>query len=114
MVQRKYAYIKLDKGDYLLASNDRQTILRFQSYHEDGSAEWGDGTKIVGTYWMVSTRPASDYPVGGFLFTEQMERWLAEGWFVHYSGNRSRKEAEHNVSEVIAGQLATVDSKEET
>ena len=101
--QRKYAYIKIDKGDYLLASNDRQTILRFQAHDEDGSAEWGDGTKVIGTFWDVLSKPASAYPEDGFMFDVQMERWLDEGWTTRYSMSRSRKEAEHNVSDLIAG-----------
>lgn len=96
---RKYAYIKVGRGDYLLPTNDGQTILRFQAHDEDGSAEWGDGTKIVGTFWDVLSKPA---PVGGFVFTVDVERWLAEDWRMAYSLNRSRKEAEHNVSELIA------------
>lgn len=102
---RKYAYIKVDKGDYLLASNDRQTILRFASHDEDGSSTWG-GTdeKIVGTYWDVFMRPASDYPAGGFMFDLDMEEWLDwNNWHMVYAMSRTRKEAEHNVSDLIEG-----------
>lgn len=103
--ERKYAFIKIDKGDYLLASNDQQTILRFASHDEDGSSTWGDGNvPIIGTFWDVFSRPASDYPAGGFMFDVQMEEWLDwNNWRMRYSMSRSRKEAEHNVSELIAG-----------
>jgi hypothetical protein len=56
-VARKYAMTKVARGDYLLPSNDARWLLRIASYEEDGSAEWGNGQKVVGTFWAVYRRP---------------------------------------------------------
>jgi len=63
-VERKYALIRLSKGDYLLPSNDGQTLWRIYTYGEDGSAEWGNGKKIVGTFWGCAkyNRPLPSIP----------------------------------------------------
>lgn len=45
--ERKYALIRLAKGDYLLMSNDAKRLWRISAYHEDGSAG------LVGRYWGV-------------------------------------------------------------
>lgn len=34
---RKYALTRLDKGDYLCASNDGETLYRFRTYHDGPS-----------------------------------------------------------------------------
>ena len=56
--ERLYAMIRLGAGDWLLPSNDGQTMWRLHSYEEDGSAYWEDeqGRKhhIRGTFWNVS------------------------------------------------------------
>jgi hypothetical protein len=45
----------LDAGDYLLPSNDRQTLWRIRSYWENGSATYVDARgkerEIRGTFW---------------------------------------------------------------
>lgn len=55
--ERKYAMTRIKKGDYLLPSNDARTLFRIANYEEDGSAEWGNGRKLIGTYWAVYRRP---------------------------------------------------------
>ena len=56
MPERKYAMTRLGKGDYLLPSNDARWLLRIATYEEDGSAEYGDGKPVVGTFWAVYRR----------------------------------------------------------
>jgi hypothetical protein len=51
--ERVYAMTRLGPGDYLLPSNDGQTLWRLRSYEEDGSAERWDGTPIHGLFWAV-------------------------------------------------------------
>ena len=41
-MERKYVITKLREGDYLLPSNDAQTIWRLASHEEDGSAWYHD------------------------------------------------------------------------
>lgn len=57
MSERRYQMIRLRAGDYLLPSNDLETMFRIASYQEHGDAEWRDEQgrwhKIVGTYWSV-------------------------------------------------------------
>jgi len=58
MPERKYAMIRLGAGDYLLPSNDGETMWRLSSYEENGSAWWTDEAgkehRIKGTFWNVS------------------------------------------------------------
>ena len=55
---RKYAMTRIAAGDYLLPSNDKQTLWRIYSYEEDGSAEWRDSAgrwhKITGRFWATA------------------------------------------------------------
>ena len=51
--ERKYALMKIAKGDYLLPSNDGRTIWRLSSY-EDGIAQGLDHD--LGTVWGVWKR----------------------------------------------------------
>lgn len=37
---RRYLMIRLDKGDYLLPSNDAQILWRIAKYVEDDGSEW--------------------------------------------------------------------------
>lgn len=54
---RKWQMIRLGAGDYLLPSNDRQTMWRLFRYEEDGSliSIGPDGVEVPirGHYWMV-------------------------------------------------------------
>lgn len=55
--ERRYQMTRVGKGDWLLPSNDRQTLWRIHTYDEDGSAEYQDETgwhKIVGTFWATA------------------------------------------------------------
>jgi len=54
--ERKYVMTKVRPGDYILPSNDGETLFRIASYEEDGSGYWVGygGTRekqIVGTHW---------------------------------------------------------------
>lgn len=57
-IERKYQMIRLGAGDYLLPSNDAQTLWRIYSYQEDGSlwhSEYGKPDKqVVGMFWAVA------------------------------------------------------------
>lgn len=48
---RRYALVRLAKGDYLLLSNDGKTLWRISTYTEDGSAVTDDGRVLAGTFW---------------------------------------------------------------
>jgi len=56
-MERKYVITKLREGDYLLPSNDTETIWRLVSYVEDGSGQYQDKRgklrPITGTWWSV-------------------------------------------------------------
>jgi hypothetical protein len=53
-VQRRYALMRVEKGDYLLPSNDAKTLWRISSYFENGSlsVRTDEGEKVIkGTFW---------------------------------------------------------------
>ena len=56
-LERRYALIKVAKGDWLLPSNDKSALFRLRSYMEDGSLinVLPDGTEIpvVGNFWSI-------------------------------------------------------------
>jgi hypothetical protein len=52
-IERHYTMVRVRAGDYLLPSNDGKTIWRIKAYDEDGSAEYGDGTKVYGRFWGI-------------------------------------------------------------
>ena len=57
MSERNYAMIRVGAGDWMLPSNDAQTMWRLAAYEEDGSAwrtdEQGREHQIVGRFWSV-------------------------------------------------------------
>lgn len=54
MIERLFPLIRVRSGDYLLLSNDRQTLWRISRYEEDGSLEDGEGKPVKGTFWEAS------------------------------------------------------------
>lgn len=76
-IERTYKLTRLGKGDYLLPSNDAQTLWRIASYEEDGSATYqkeftpGKGPSgreyvLRGTFWNLYRWD------GGFPTPEQL------------------------------------------
>jgi len=57
-VTRKFALTKIGRGDWLLPSNDGQTLWRLTEYHEDGSASVGNDGKnwrpLRGVFWQTA------------------------------------------------------------
>lgn len=89
-MERKYALTRLSKGDYLLPSNDAQTLWRVYTYEEDGSASFviRDGSEqvIKGIFWALAKRPMPNPDV-----PFDLEEW--EGWVPWADLFDSRKEA---------------------
>lgn len=54
MTERVWQMRRISAGDYLLPSNDRRTLWRISRYHEDGSLERHDGTKVRGDFWRAA------------------------------------------------------------
>lgn len=88
MSERQYAMTRVKAGDYLLPSNDALTLWRIYQYEEEGTLEYDDGTKLVGTFWACARRPM---PHEGTPMIDVVE-W-SEDW-QHWAGPfKSRKEA---------------------
>lgn len=78
--ERKYALTRISAGDYILPSNDAQTLWRIHSYTEDGSASFirDDGTEqtLRGTYWATAKfRKPVSLVWDDFLDWEHWETW---------------------------------------
>jgi len=75
--ERKYQITRLNRGDYLLPSNDGRTLWRIYSYEEDGSAETYQGRVIKGTFWANARRPMprEGVAVGDLLDWSDWEFW---------------------------------------
>lgn len=58
VAERRYAMIRVRAGDYLLPSNDTQTLWRITSYAEDGTLVHvlPDGSErvVLGTFWQTA------------------------------------------------------------
>lgn len=70
--ERKYALTKVNAGDYLLPSNDGQTIWRFRTY-EDGPThglDWPRDRTLWGYYRWTGR--------GDLVDLEDWDHW--EGW----------------------------------
>lgn len=80
MTDRKYQMTRLAKGDYLLPSNDAQTLWRIYTYEEEGSLveSLPDGTEraVRGVFWACARRPM---PKPGELV--DLEGWDGEWEF---------------------------------
>lgn len=62
MAERKYALTKVDKGDYLLPSNDRATLWRIAVYVDgpsSGLTDWPKDKTLWGL-WRFIGRPVTD------------------------------------------------------
>jgi len=60
IVERKYALVRIEPGDYLLLGNDGRTLWRIYRYLEDGSLweypnnnrfDHSEGRQIKGNFW---------------------------------------------------------------
>jgi len=87
LLERKYQMTRLRKGDYLLPSNDAETLWRIATYQEDGTATYqteftpGKGPSgreyvLRGTFWALYKRPM---PKAGQLI--DLEAWGDEWEF---------------------------------
>jgi hypothetical protein len=71
-VRRQYRMIRLEKGDYLLPSNDAQILWRIAQYHED------DGTKLWGLWRWDGGMPTIDQIAAALdegMWTDRWEYW---------------------------------------
>ena len=66
---RQYALTRIDKGDYLCASNDGATLWRFQRYH-DGRGAGLDVDYDWRAFWKASQTPM---PPGGVLDVDDVD-----------------------------------------
>lgn len=59
--ERKYPFVRVRAGDYLLIGNDGESLYRVTSYEENGSLveyppgdrTYAQGKPVVGTFWNV-------------------------------------------------------------
>ena len=99
-VERKYQLTRLGKGDYLLPSNDAQTLFRIHAYDEDGSAYWVDADNkqhpIKGQRWAVWRHrlPLPQVDLGQTLWEEEDDpgSWNAH-WVESSFGWNTRAQA---------------------
>ena len=76
-MKRKYALIRIAKGDYLLPSNDAQTIWRIRRYVDgpsSGIMDWPSDREVWGLWRWEGDLRQSDY-----VDTEDLERWELVG-----------------------------------
>lgn len=53
--KRKWQMVRLGAGDYLLPSNNRETLWRIRKYSErDGTLTRWNGTVVNNDFWMLS------------------------------------------------------------
>lgn len=82
-VERRYALIYVNTGDYLCPSNDGTELWRFTRY-EDGPAL---GAEVAGTFWAALRAPM---PSGGVIEGDDLD--LMEFVHVHVQ-LRTRRDA---------------------
>lgn len=87
-VERKYQMTRISAGDYLLSSNDGKVLWRIYSYLEDGSAEYGNGQKLRGTFWSTA-RYNAPLPTGSI--PDDFLEWF--NWTTYATTMRTRAEA---------------------
>ena len=88
---RRYSMTRIRDGDYLLPSNDAQTLWRITRYTEDGSAAWvdpdnGSEHPIVGIFWS-----AAKYNGSLDRLPDDLTDW--EHWDHWSDMHRTRREA---------------------
>jgi hypothetical protein len=104
VTERKWPLVKIREGDYLLPSNDRQTLWRIRSYEEDGSAFWEDADgkrhEIRGRFWSTvkyTKGTPDDFAdrIDRILTPEALDDLLYDGeiWSEWASGFRTRRDA---------------------
>lgn len=78
--ERKHALIKIAAGDYVLLSNDAQTLWRIESY-EDGPSYGLTDWPRDRTLWRL-LRWTGDVGVGAYIDLGDRDRWEGvEDWF---------------------------------
>ena len=80
--KRIYKMTRLGKGDWLLPSNDAQTLWRICSYEEDGSAD------ITGTFWNLWRWDGGFPTIDSLAGALEMNDWTM--WELWDSGYRRR------------------------
>lgn len=85
--ERRYRMTRIEAGDYLLPSNDLQTLWRITAYEDEDDDFKGCGGCRTVTIWGLSSRP---YPEPDEYL--DLPDW--DGWDEGISyGHRTRKEA---------------------
>lgn len=94
---RRYAMTRIQKGVYLLPSNDGTTLWRIHSYEEDGSAMWQDERgrwhSITGTFWATAKRPLPSEADLDRYDTENEFLWDWDAWEEWGTGHKTRRDA---------------------
>lgn len=81
-VERKYAMVRISKGDYILPSNDAKQLWRIYSYEEDGTLERlqpdGSYRQVVGTLWACAKYERPFHNAGEWTDPDFLEwsNWL--------------------------------------
>lgn len=92
MIERRYSLVRVAAGDYLLPSNDRETLWRIYSYREDGSLEveraGGGFRKVTGQFWAAARYKRSLEPT---VLPDDALEW--DNWETWEAGCATRAEA---------------------
>jgi len=76
---RKYQMTRLRRGDYLLPSNDAQTLWRIYTYEEEGSlieqSPDGGERAVTGMFWACARRR---FPKPGEII--DLDGWSDDEW----------------------------------
>lgn len=92
-MERKYQMTRMGAGDYLLPSNDGQTLWRIYRYEEYGSLSYakpgGGYTEVRGWFWACARRPMPKE----WLSFEELRDWSDIEWEFYSGPLSSRREA---------------------
>lgn len=92
VAERKYAMTRIAEGDYLLPSNDGQTLWRIYRYREEGSLSYakpgGGYREVRGMFWACARQP---FPPSGTIEWDDLGGW--EGWEFHAGPFNTRQQA---------------------
>jgi hypothetical protein len=80
LTERLWQMTRLGAGDYLLPSNDRQTLWRIRKYQErDGTLTRGDGSVVNGDFWSLHgwkhTTPPAEYQFDEYERLTDWHNW---------------------------------------
>lgn len=71
-VERKWAARKINVGDYILPSNDQQTLWRLRAYDEDGS---GPARGRYWELWRWAGDVSDEVAIADSIIERNWDRW---------------------------------------